>query len=67
MRQKKIYLTKIFGTNIETCAISTIYNQIVRKWAWVFSSTYDRVGGNFMTTVHASNFKTLSTSSVFNT
>jgi hypothetical protein len=64
---KKIYLTKICGTYIETGALSAIDNQIVRTWAGVFSSKYDRVSRNFMTTVHASNFKTLSTSSVFYT
>jgi hypothetical protein len=40
---KKIYLTKICGTYIETGALGTIDNQIVRKYAGVFSSTYDRV------------------------
>ena len=44
---KKIYLTKICGTYIETAALGTIDNQIVRKWAGVFSSTYDRVGRHF--------------------
>jgi hypothetical protein len=47
---KKIYLTKICGTYIETGALGTIDNQIVRKWAGVFSSTYDRVVRHFMKT-----------------
>ena len=40
-------MTKIFGTYIETGALGTIDNQIVRKCARVFSSTYDRVSCNF--------------------
>jgi hypothetical protein len=39
-------LNKICGTYIETGALGTIDNQIVRKYAGVFSSTYDRVVGN---------------------
>jgi hypothetical protein len=47
---KKIYLIKICGIYIEPGALGTIDNQIVRKWARVFSSTYDRVIGHFKTT-----------------
>ena len=41
-------MTKICGTNIETGALGTSDNQIVRKCAGVFSSTYDRVGCKFI-------------------
>jgi hypothetical protein len=44
-------LTKIWGTYIETGALGTFDNQIVRKWARVFSSTYDRVSTNAMKTL----------------
>jgi hypothetical protein len=43
MSPKKIYLIKICGTYIETGALGTIDNQIVRTGPGCFYSTYDSV------------------------